>query len=541
MTGIAVIQARTSSSRLPAKVLLPLANCPVAVLAARRAANQGRRVIVATSDDSSDDCLHRMLVDAGIEWYRGSLDNVLNRLVHACSDLDDETVVIRLTADNVLPDGRFLDEVEDYFLSHDLNYLTTTGVGTGLPYGMSVEVTRVRHLRMALAEATSKYDLEHVTPHIIRKFGTTLFEHYNYLAMGHYRATIDCLDDYLCMESIFALSQDPVTEPWDQLVKKLKGRVGQPQVPYAASRLVLGTAQLGMSYGITNTDKLDDDDKTAMIRAAVVNGVQYLDTARAYGRSEEVIGKALADGWSGRVQVVTKLAPLAALSPDLPGQAIRSAVESSIFQSCTALARPRLDVVLLHRASDLNAWNGVAWQCLKELRDEGRITVLGVSVQTPDELNEVLDVDGVSHIQLPCNLLDGRWEAMVAAIERARHDRALVVHVRSTLLQGLLTTQDPQLWSRAHVTSPADVTEWIGHLVQKCGRSGIVDLGIAYLNSLGWVDGIVIGADNARQLTENLSLVSNPPLTGDEVDILTNTRPRLSEATLNPALWKLAA
>src|SRR5690349_24219800 len=100
-----VMQARTSSSRLPGKAMLPIAGVPMVVLAARRAGNQGHQVVVATSDESSDDDLADLCESDGLAVVRGPLDDVLGRFVIASEDLDDADVIVRLTADNVVPDG----------------------------------------------------------------------------------------------------------------------------------------------------------------------------------------------------------------------------------------------------------------------------------------------------------------------------------------------------------------------------------------------------------------------------------------------------
>ena len=74
-----ILQSRTLSERLPAKVLLPLGGLPIAVLCARRLANTGLDVVLATSDTASDDLLARTAAEAGIRVFRGSLDDVLGR------------------------------------------------------------------------------------------------------------------------------------------------------------------------------------------------------------------------------------------------------------------------------------------------------------------------------------------------------------------------------------------------------------------------------------------------------------------------------
>ena len=80
-----------------------------------------------------------------------------------------------MTADNVFPDGSLLDELEREFIQLGAEYLVCNGVNSGLPYGVSVEVTRVKYIREAKVKAVLDDDLEHVTPYIIRKYGTNGF------------------------------------------------------------------------------------------------------------------------------------------------------------------------------------------------------------------------------------------------------------------------------------------------------------------------------------------------------------------------------
>jgi spore coat polysaccharide biosynthesis protein SpsF len=204
MRSVAVLQARTNSSRLPGKVLLPIKGVPLAVLAAKRAANTGRDIIVATSFEPSDAGLVALIQSHGLRCFRGCLENTLDRVVNALSDYDDQTLVFRLTADNVFPDGALLDEIECEFLAKGHEYLCCNGQPSGLPYGMSVELTRLSHLREAARESSCAFDQEHVTPYIIRKFGSTYFQKYKELKKGHFRCTIDCLDDYIRIQKVFS-------------------------------------------------------------------------------------------------------------------------------------------------------------------------------------------------------------------------------------------------------------------------------------------------------------------------------------------------
>ena len=82
------------------------------------------------------------------------------------------------------------------------------------------------------------------------------------------------------------------------------------------------------------------------------------------------------------------------------------------------------------------------------------------------------------------------------------------------------------------------VRDWLLNQVITCQRVSITDLCLSYVNALAWVDGIAIGIDNMSQLIENINYFNLPPLNADEVEKIQNTRPELSETTLNPSLWK---
>ncbi|UTW07483.1 aldo/keto reductase [Pseudomonas benzenivorans] len=540
MKSVAVLQARTNSSRLPGKVLLPINGIPLVVLAAKRAANTDRKVIVATSQEASDDALAAIIEGHGLACSRGSLENTLERVVHALSGYDDNTIVFRLTADNIFPDGSLLDEIEQDFIKRKLDYLCCNGEPSGLPYGMSAEITRLGHLREAARNSSSKYDQEHVTPYIIRKFGSEFFESYRSLNKGHFRCTIDCFDDYLGALRLFSNFDDAIhADPFD-LIKYLESSPYQPMGSQPVPRLVLGAAQLGSNYGVAN--KIGQPSSSLsqeLIKTAIANGVVYLDTARAYGNSEEIIGQALKSGWEGRVKIITKLSPLLECPADASTNSVRAFVDASIYQSCSALRVQSLDVLMLHRVSHIDEWDGAVWQRLQELLESGVIKELGVSIQSPEELEKALSELDLTFIQMPVNILDWRWDSIIPKIRAVKLERKLIIHVRSALLQGLLQSSDPRHWLKANVENAEVIIQWMKEQVELCSRLNIADLCLSYINSLDWVDGIAVGMESMQQLKENIEIFCRPVIREDEINKILASRPRLEESTLNPALWRM--
>lgn len=222
MTVIYVLQARTNSTRLPAKVLLPIGGMPIVVLAAKRASNLGVRTIVLTSQEESDDYLCDVLTEFDIEFARGSLNNTLERFVRALSEYPDDTIVVRLTADNIVPDGAFINSIVKEFISTNSNYISTSGELSGLPYGLSAEVMYLYSLRDADANTSDSFDCEHVTPYIRKKYGENTFKKLSHLNLSDKRCTIDLLSDYLAMANIFVSIDDPINESYENIIKSVK-------------------------------------------------------------------------------------------------------------------------------------------------------------------------------------------------------------------------------------------------------------------------------------------------------------------------------
>ncbi|WP_417547459.1 aldo/keto reductase [Marinobacter segnicrescens] len=538
MKATLLLQARTNSSRLPAKVLLPVGGVPLVVLAARRAGNAGHPVKVVTSRESSDDLLCEVLSTWGIDYFRGELENTLKRFVDAIEGMADDHVIVRLTGDNVFPDGEFIDEMLQDFNQRGLAYLGCGGELSGLPYGVSAEVTRAGCLREAHRETNSRFEREHVTPWIIARYGRCSFERYRSLGMAHYRCTVDTLDDYLSVARLFAHSEQPEQASLASLLERLKAESPDVVTETPATRMVLGTAQFGLNYGIANSwGQPQQPLVNELVRTAIRNGVPYLDTARVYGDSEQVLGTALAEGWSSRTTVITKLSPLDDCPADASPEVVKAFAERSVYQSCRMLGVARIGALLLHRASHLMAWNGAVWDTVNQLKQHGIIGELGVSVQSPEEALMALEKETVSIIQLPFNILDFRWESVITKISEVRKQRQLTIHARSALLQGLLTTRQRDLWKRARCSNAEQVLDWLNkQATQRC-HGDVVDLCVRYVLSQKWIDGIVMGVDTKEQLFDNLKIMGTEPWSDEQLVKVVQDRPQVPRETLDPSSW----
>ncbi len=536
--GIVLIQSRLSSSRLPGKALLPIGDLPMVVLAAKRAANTGLDVRVLTSVDPSDDAICEHLKKHGVGYYRGSLDNVLKRFNDALESYDDITKVFRLTADNVLPDGAMLDEMEAVFDNLNVDILGCDSVKSFMPYGVSAELTTVSWIRNAFKNTKDAYDIEHVTPYIYRHGVGSYFSSKIIRGPQNLRVTIDSLDDYLSVRTLFDGSKNPCNESINSLINNFLRMKYRPHYKPASKKMTLGGVQFGIDYGITNDGGIvSENESISIIRKAITEGIEYIDTAAAYGSSEQVISKALKGGWSNRVKVITKLFPFSDEElKENHGACLSRMVRNSFLQSCVNLRVDHLDTLMLHRAEHLNY--PLIYSELRKLKEEELIKHIGVSVQSPQELSFVLQYKDISLIQLPYNILDYRWEKMVGVIKQEREQRDLTIHARSSMLQGLLCSDDLNKWLKVGIENPSAIVSWLKEKYMQHDKLSVSDLCIGYVNSQDWIDSVVIGVDNEKNLLSNLQSISMPLMSNEVITDLSASRPRINVSTLDPANWK---
>jgi spore coat polysaccharide biosynthesis protein SpsF len=162
---LAVLQARMSSTRLPGKVLMPLAGAPMIVRQIERVARSRRidKLVVATSEHAGDDGLARVVRREGVAVFRGSLDDVQARFIGALDEFGPADHVVRLTADCPLADPQVIDATIDRVVSARADYGSNTPPHRTFPQGLDVEVMTAGALRSAALRATTPEEREHVT------------------------------------------------------------------------------------------------------------------------------------------------------------------------------------------------------------------------------------------------------------------------------------------------------------------------------------------------------------------------------------------
>lgn len=165
----AILQARSNSTRLPGKVLKPLLDVPMVLRQIERLQHSSEitTIVLATSEESTDDALAAVVEEAGIPVVRGPLDDVLQRFVIAAEQFPAD-VLVRLTADCPLADSPVIDQVIQLHIQQNNDYTSNTHPRS-FARGLDVEVFNADVLNRITAFDLSASEREHVTMGIYQR------------------------------------------------------------------------------------------------------------------------------------------------------------------------------------------------------------------------------------------------------------------------------------------------------------------------------------------------------------------------------------
>lgn len=209
MKRVAIIQARTGSTRLPGKVLLPLGGTTVlgCVVDRLQACTQIAEIVVATTTLAGDDAVESEAARLKVGAFRGASDDVLERFCAAAQACGAD-IVVRITADCPLIDGALVDCMMMTFDERqpECDYLSNT-IARTFPRGLDAEIFTYAALKKAAEEADEPYQREHVTPY--------LYQHPELFAISQYtdpagedhssmRWTLDTPEDFTFLQAVYA-------------------------------------------------------------------------------------------------------------------------------------------------------------------------------------------------------------------------------------------------------------------------------------------------------------------------------------------------
>jgi len=527
---VAVIQARMGSSRLPGKVLKPVAGKPLLwhIIHRLRQCRTVDRIAVATSTDPRDAAIEKFCADEGIACLRGPLHNVLERY-RIAAERTGAATLLRVTGDAPLIDPGLVD------------YLVTGMTRAGADFAQLEAGALCAHEGV---DVFSRHALDWLTAHaaddpVAREHVTSWFKHnpgrietvhlpaYAPLACKSERISVDTEDDLAFICAVYErLGAAPGELPLTAVLKLLRdephyrainGHIRQKPLteverPAVARRLGIGTVQFGQPYGISNRrGQVPPAEARTILARAAQAGIGLVDTAANYGEAEQVLSE-------------IDIGPFRIVSKTI---GIQHGVESVIARARqSVLTLGRVDLLLVHAVSDLLGPLGdELWSALRALKEEGVVGGIGISAYVADDPAQLAARFRPDAMQVPFSLLDQRLlhDGSLARLK----DLGVEVHARSIFLQGLLFLEMPPENLR-HI---APQLQLVRGLIAGASAS-LLAAALGFVLSRPEVDVAVMGVTSPRELEEILEAACAPLQPLDWASCaLDDTR------VLTPSLW----
>ena len=257
------------------------------------------------------------------------------------------------------------------------------------------------------------------------------------------------------------------------------------------SKIILGTAQFGMDYGINNTSgKITKLKAFDILNYAFSNGIKELDTASSYGDSEKVIGEYLNIYPKNRFIITTKISD------------INVSLERQVYNSLENLKIKKIEKLLFHSYNVYQHFE-------KEVKDFHQkfkgvlFEELGVSIYTNSEIENLINDPYIDRIQSPFNILDN-YNKRGSCFERFNLS-GKKVDVRSIFLQGIFFKKISNL--EPNLMPLKKYLNFIRELSNEFSID-INSIAFGYLNSYDFIDRIIFGVDSLEQLKKNLKILS---------------------------------
>ena len=258
--------------------------------------------------------------------------------------------------------------------------------------------------------------------------------------------------------------------------------------------IILGTAQFGLDYGVSNyTGQVHLNEVKNILTLCREHGLSHFDTAQAYGDSESILGTTLRKD----ATITSKVPPM-----DNGNHKIGDWIRASVKKSISNLGRTFIDELLFHRVSDLLHGDRLEIaSALNELKTEGIIKRTGVSIYDFDNLHYLIEHFDIDVIQAPFNLFDRRLvdEGWADVIKRNN----IRLDVRSVFLQGLLLMSNEQRNSYFNQweTLWVEFDSWR----MKHPNFSQLDLCLQFVKQYSQIDNVVIGVQSTSELQQVLS------------------------------------
>jgi len=284
-----------------------------------------------------------------------------------------------------------------------------------------------------------------------------------------------------------------------------------------SQKLVLGTVQLGIAYGINNSGgKPSREEALKILSFAYESGINIFDTANAYGKAENILGTFCKKyDLCGKIKIITKIKD-----------------PQELNKSLERLKMDYVDGCLLHEPKDMR--NKKIIDSLKKIKKSGLVKNIGVSVYEPEDAVYAVKSADIDYIQIPYNIFDQRLDK-TNFFELAEKNNKKVF-ARSVFLQGLFFMPNKEIPSS--IKNAVNYLDELDKIIVKYGLSRRqIAMQFALKNKN--IDYVVFGVDNIKQLKENIDIANHNINCDDCIKEIKNKFINVEKNIISPDLWKI--
>lgn len=295
-------------------------------------------------------------------------------------------------------------------------------------------------------------------------------------------------------------------------------------------KLCLGTVQFGMNYGIKKHPKPSYHDVMSMLDYATQNGIYAIDTARAYGDAEKLVGIFLEKRTIAREKLFLSSKMLPNTLDNVPENKIESVIFHNLTEQLKILKTDYLDTYMFHTSAYAFKCNYL--EALYNIKKKGLVNHIGVSVYFPDEAKACIASKYVDFIQLPSSILDQRMDR--EGVFSQLDSLPKIVHSRSAFVQGLITMDEQNIPENHQISIP--VIKKFNTVCQKYHLKKI-ELALLYVKKFKQISHLVFGVDSLQELKEDLLYFNNNDLNDSLFFEIKDEFNNLDANIYMPSLW----
>ena len=283
-------------------------------------------------------------------------------------------------------------------------------------------------------------------------------------------------------------------------------------------KIIIGSAQFGLNYGIANNFKKVDANKVKnILNLAYLNKINTIDTATAYGSSEKILGKFIKSNF-----IINSKLPFLYDVAKYSSQLLKSSIDESLNK----LQIKSLNCLFIHSSKDVLSLKETNFlKDLNDLRNKGLFKKVGLSIYSPNELEKIWSFFKPDIVQVPYNILDQRI-VQSGWMEKLK-DSQVEVHTRSTFLQGVLLNKD-FIYNKFFSKWYSLLNKWF--LWCENNNMSLLDVALAMPINNKNINKVVIGINSELQLKQIIKSLSKNILEVPNIKCD-------DENLLNPSNW----